>query len=199
MREFFSKRRDEAWQELSRQLGAEFVPGGFWKGAKVEAHTGEWIITLDTHRVSHGHGQHVFTRLRAPYVNKDGFRFKISRKNLFTPIASLLGAQDIEIGDAEFDDHFVIKGNDEQKVRALFANRRIRELLERQPRVHLEVKDDEGWFQRKFPEGVDELYFLAHGTLKDTDQLRSLFDLFSEILDHLCEIGSAYRKAPVFD
>src|SRR5262249_47310521 len=159
----------------------------------VEAHAGEWTITLDLHRVSHGHGHHVFTRLRAPYVNKDGFRFKISRKNLFTPIAALLGAKDIEVGHGQFDEDFVIKGNDESKVRALFGNAKIRRLLEQQPRVHLEVKDDEGWFKRKFPEGVDELYFLAHGTIKDVHQLEGLFELFAEMLNHLCAIGSAYR------
>jgi len=30
-----------------------------------------------------------------------------------------------------------------------------------QPQIRLEVKDSEGWFGPKFPEGVDELHFLG--------------------------------------
>src|SRR5262249_36563758 len=43
--------------------------------------------------------------------------------------ASSLGMQDIEVGDHEVDEAFVIKGNDEEKVRDLFANPKIRQLI----------------------------------------------------------------------
>jgi hypothetical protein len=58
------------------------------------------------------------------------------------------------------------------------------------------VKDDEGWFGAAFPEGVDELYFSAHGVIKDVNQLRQLYLLFAEVLDQLCRMGSAYKKDP---
>ena len=55
--------------------------------------------------------------MRAPYVNPEGFRFTIYRKGLFSDLGKLLGMQDIEVGDPEFDEAFIIKGNDESKVR----------------------------------------------------------------------------------
>ncbi len=58
------------------------------------------------------------------------------------------------------------------------------------------MKDDEGWFGAKFPEGVDELYFQTHGVIKDKELLKNLFDLFSAVLDELCRQGSAYEKGP---
>ena len=67
--------------------------------------------------------------------------------------------QDIEVGEPEFDEAFIIKGNDESRVVSLFSNSKIRQLIQAQPKIRLEVKDSEGWFGPKFPENVDELHF----------------------------------------
>ena len=130
--------------------------------------------------------------MRAPYVNPSGFRFTVYRRGLFSDIAKRLGMQDIEIGDAEFDRDFIIKGNDEAQVRALLASERIRRLIAAQPEMYFTVKDDEGWFGASFPKGVDELYFLVGGTITDVGRLKALYELFGETLDQLCRIGSAY-------
>jgi hypothetical protein len=81
-------------------------------------------------------------------------------------------------------------------VRDLFANPRLRALIQGQPKIRLEVKDDEGWFRTRFPEGVDELHFQVGGVIKDFERLKGLFDLFAEILHQLCRIGSAYMEDP---
>lgn len=196
LREIFGPSKKEIWSELSRKINAEFKTGGFLESDKVVACSKEWTITLDTYQVSTGKSSVTYTRMRAPYVNKDGFWFKIYRTGFFTEVGKLLGMQDIEIGVPEFDENFVIKGNDESKVKALFSNTNIQRLIEFQPSFHLEVKDDEGWFGVQFPNGVDELYFNVAGVIKNIDQLEALFDLFAEILDHLCIIGSAYESDP---
>ncbi len=196
LRGVFGPSRDEIWRQLADQVGGQFVEGGFLGNSKVTASVGEWIITLDTYTVSTGQVTVTYTRMRAPYVNADGFRFQISRAGFFTGLGKLLGMQDIEVGHLDFDQAFVIKGNDEAKVRRLFANRRIRHLLREQPAVSLTVKNDEGWFGKRFPEGVDELHFQRSGVVKDLDQLHGLFELFAEVLNHLCHIGSAYEDDP---
>lgn len=196
LRQLFGPSKDEIWRRLCEQIGGDFVQGGFWKGSRVQVHHKQWTVTLDTYTESSGENNATYTRMRAPYVNKDGFRFTIYRRGLFSELGKLLGMQDVEIGEPEFDDAFIIKGNDEDKLRKLFANTRIRQLLERQPRIHLSVRDDEGWFKAKFPEGVDELYFREIGIIKDIDRLKGLYELFAEVLNHLCKIGSAYEDEP---
>ncbi len=200
LRQLFGPSKEEIWRQLCSEIGAQYVQGGFWKGDKVQAHHGQWTITLDTYTVSHSDGHTTnsttYTRMRAPYVNKDGFRFTIYRKSIFSGLGKLLGMQDVEVGFPDFDEAFVIKGNDEGKLRALFANPRIRQLIEMQPSVHFTVKDDEGWFSTTFPEGVDELYFSVVGVIKDVERLKALYDLFAETLNHLCHIGSAYENDP---
>jgi hypothetical protein len=104
--------------------------------------------------------------------------------------------QDIEVGDPEFDEAFIVKGTDEFKVRELFADPEVRSLLLAQPEVRLEVKDSEGWFGQSFPVDVDELHFQVHGVIKEMDRLKALFDLFAAVLDRLCRIGSAAEREP---
>jgi hypothetical protein len=191
LRELFGPSQEEIGSKLSEEIGGEFSRS-FWRGQKVVAKVKEWTITLDLLHVDKA----VFTRLRAPYVNADGFRFTIYRKSIFSELGKFFGMQDIEVGVPEFDEAFIIKGTDPAKVRALFAHPPLRELLQGQPAVHLSVKDDEGWFGVSFPEGVDELYFVAHGVIKDVERLKSLYKIFALTLHCLCHLGSAYENDP---
>ena len=196
LRQLFGPSREEVWRQLCAEIDAEYVDGGFWRSGKVLAQVGPWTLTLDTYVVSSGKSSTTFTRMRAPFVNADGFRFTIYRHGYFTELGKLLGMQDVEIGDPAFDAEFVIKGNDENKLRALLANSRLKELMARQPTITLSVQDDEGWFGSTFPEGVDELRFSVVGVIKDVDRLKSLYELFAEALHQLCHIGSAYEDDP---
>jgi hypothetical protein len=196
LRSIFGPNKKDVWKQLAEQLGADFVEGGFAKADKVQAHVKDWIVTLDTYVVSTGKVTTILTRMRAPYVNADNFRFKVYRKGFFTEFGKMLGMQDVEVGFPDFDEAFVVKGNDETKLRSLFSNTKIRELMAAQPSIHLEVRDDEGWFGAHFPEGVDELRFHVVGVIKDINRLKLLFDLFAEVLNQLCHTGSAYERDP---
>jgi hypothetical protein len=170
---WFRASKDEVWRQLSEEIGAEVVQGGFGKGGnKVQAHVGPWTVTLDL-GYSDEYGESVVKRLRAPYVYPEGFRFTIYRKGFFSDLGKLLGMQDIEVGDPEFDEAFIIKGNDEERVRDLFVNPKIRQLIQAQPKVRLEVKDSEGWFGPRFPDDVDELHFEVLDVIKDVERLQS--------------------------
>ena len=190
----FWNSHEEIWKQLAEELHGQFVDGGWFSHGKVEARWENWTITMDKHVASNGKSQH--TRIRAPYVNADGFRFRIYRTGFFTGLGKAFGVQDIETGDEPFDRGFVIQGNSEDKVLAMLRRPELRRLIEAQPDICFEVKDDEGWFVATFPEGVDELHFLADGVIKDIEQLRNLYKLFCEVLDYLVSVGSAYGQEP---
>jgi hypothetical protein len=199
LRNVFGPSKEEVWRQLCQEIGADFVEGGFWKGDKVQARVGDWSVTLDTYTVSAGKTHITYTRLRAPFVSRDGLRFLIYRKGFFSDLGKKLGMQDIEVGHSvHFDEDFIIKGNDESKVRALFANPEIRRLLDEQPEIRLEIKDkDHGsGFRNVLPEDVDELHVQIHGVIKDVGRLKQLFDLFAEVLDELTRMGSASEADP---
>lgn len=192
----FGPSKKEIWKQLAQELSADFIDGGFFKKDKVVAYHRNWVITLDTYTVSTGKSSHTYTRIRAPYVNRDDFLFTIFRKNIFSGIGKLLGMKDVVVGYPEFDENFIIQGNDERKLKMMFSNPKIRELISYQPAIQLQIKDDEGWFSSKFPEGINELYFQVLGVISDIVRLHDLYDLFAETLDHLCEIGTAEEDDP---
>lgn len=194
MRGWFHPSREDIWRQLSADIEARYVDGGVWRGDKVEATHGDWVVTLDTYSVHTQHVHITYTRIRAPYVNPDGFRFTIYRRTLFSDIATWFGMQDITIHDEAFDRDFIVKGTNEAKVLELLGESKVRTLIAAQPKVYLTVKDDEGWFKSRYPDGVDALYFQTEGVIKDVDRLKQLFELFAVTLDRLCEIGSAYRS-----
>ena len=192
----FGPSKKEIWNQLAEEIKANYVDNGMWKGDRVEARVDNWIIVLDTYVVSTGKATITYTRMRAPFVNRDNFYFKIYRNGIFSGLGKLLGMQDINVGYDSFDEEFVIKGNNEEKVKRLFSNEHIRALIQDQSEINLEIKDDEGHFSTSFPEDVDELCFMVTGVIKDIEQLKELYELFAEVLRELCNIGSAGAENP---
>ena len=212
----FGPGRDEVWKQLSDEIGAEFIKGGYFKSCKVQARIKSWNITLDTYTVSNGKTSVTYTRMRAPFINRDGFRFTIYHKSLFSALGKLLGMQDIEVGgpkfesleplfglpsyvdhqiiesgEPEFDREFIIKSNNEPKVRALFKQLKIRELIQSQPSIQLQVKSSGEKRKGDQNQEVDELYFQVTGVIKDLGRLKRLFELYEEVLEGLSALGSA--------
>jgi len=196
MRRVFGPSRKEMWTKLAEAVNGRYVAGGFGKGDQVHVEHNDWTLTLDTYAVSTGKTVIVFTRMRAPFVNPSGLRFTVYRKSIFSGMGKFFGMQDIEVNDPPFDDDFIVQGTDEHKVRLLLAAPKIRSLIAAQKDINFGVKDDEGWFGTKFPDGVDELHFTVAGVVKDVDRLKLLYDLFAETLDELCRIGTASNEPP---
>ena len=196
LRELFGPSKQEVWKLLSDQTESTFVSGGFFKADKVVSRYRDWVITLDTYTVSTGKSNTTYTRMRAPYINATGFRFSVCRNGLFSELGEFLGFRDVQIGGDVFDRDFVVKSDCEEKVRALLSDPKIQALIQAQPRFDLKVKDDEGWFGADFPDGVDELYFSVPGVIRDLEQLKRLFELFSEVLNRLCLLDYADEGAP---
>ena len=176
----FGPSQKETWTKLSTEVKAELVNGGIWKSHKVVAHEKEWTLTLDTFAVHTGKVTVPFTRVRAPFMTKDGFRFKIERRNFFSPVADFFGRKTVSTGHPEFDKDFVITGTDEYKLKKLFDNDTIRQFIQSQKEIHLEIK----------------LNIQATGIVKDVDRLKFVFRLMMEVLNHLVTIGSAYDRNP---
>ena len=196
LRDIFGPSKNEIWSQIAAEVGGEFKKDGAMKSGGIRCQHQQWELILDTFVVSNGKSSTPYTRMRAPFVNKDDLYFKIYRKSIFTGIRSFFGMHDIEIGDPYFDDEFVIKGNNAQKIRELLADPQLKDLMNRQPRISLEIKDDEGFFGTRFPEGVDQLVFQAVGVMKDVENVKEIFELFAVVLERLVRIDSAYEDDP---
>jgi hypothetical protein len=187
----FGPGKEEVWRQLAAEVSGTFVDGGFFGKDAVEVRHGDWLIRLDTRVVSTGKVTIIYTQLLAPFANPDKFRFSITRQNIFTDIGKFFGMQDIAVGYPAFDEAFLIQGTDAEKVCRLFSNTLIRELLAELPKVHFEVKPNEGIFSTPPPAGTELLYFRNMGIIKDLDRLKKLYSLFAETLEELSRLAPA--------
>ncbi len=200
---------EEVWRELCPVIGAKFIKGGYWRGSKVVAHIKPWVITLDTYRIvwssSYTSSSDTYTRVRAPFVNKSGFRFRLRRRKSHRSVVTTKSDVAVtELGKVESDDavhidfnrEFLVKSNNESQVQAVLAHSRLCELIQSQSSIDLKIKDHDGWFGPSFPKIVDELCFEEKGLIQSVERLESIFDLFTQILNHLCRIGSASEDDP---
>ena len=203
LRGMFTPSKEPIWSQIAEEIGGSYIKGGYWGTDVLRYRHGDWEILLDTTMTSKsprsGPSVANCTRMRAPFVNKDGLRFTIYRKGIFSSLGKLFGMQDLEIGDPFFDDPFIIKGNDQKKIARLLSDAALKELISRQPDIYFEIADDDGLFLGSFPDGVDQLYFECAGVVTDADVLRSLFELFSLTLSRLVQIDSAYEDDPNVD
>lgn len=166
------RQRDEAWRQFASEIGAEFMEGGFFRSSKVQAHVSKWTVTLDTYSVSSGDSSETYTRMKSSIQEQDGFWFNIFRTGLVAKLDKALGVQDIEIGDADFDQGFTIRSNNESKVRALFSNLKIRQMIQAERSMTMAIRKN-------------ELRLETRGVIKDLERLKSLFELFRETLHQL--------------
>jgi hypothetical protein len=193
---WFGPKRAEVWNQLSAQLGGAYCKGTWRRSDRITVEHGHWTITLDTFTV-HANNAHIpFTRFRAPFLATGSFRCKVYRSSLFSVIGKWFGMQDVVVGDADFDANFIVKSNDEAKVRELLTGPELRQRLQAMKGTTLSIEDHEGWFGPKFPKDTDELRVLVGGHLKDTERLRALFALFVVALDRIEAVGIARAGKP---
>ena len=112
----------------------------------------------------------------------DGFRFAIWPQDFVDAVMHIIGAQDVSIGDEEFDKAFVIKANDERRVKHLLESQEIRSFLlaGRYPFFGIESSE----------EGA-QLRMTVNRTTETSGELDSLFSFFCTAIRRVRESGAA--------
>ncbi len=185
---------EETWAEFCGRVDA--VAAEYLRAGRAGLRYRGWCVTIDTNVVPAGAAAAVVTRVRAPFVGRGRFRFKLQRRDILDALARRLRIHSSETGQTDFDREFVIRSENDAAVRRLFDSRDIRRLIQSQPSINLEARGGDGPFGATLPEGVDELVLRAPGFVTDAERLRRLFALFALTLDRLCETGAACLDEP---
>lgn len=192
--ERFGLIKDAAWHRILNGVGDNLLNHNYLKDQRIELDIGDWAITIDSYSTN----EKTYTRLRAPYINTENFRFKVFRKGFFSNLMKLFGMQDIEIENTAFDENFIIQATDKDKIKALFSDYLIREMIMNLDSVLIQVKEDESWFKDKYPNGIDELYIEVPVLVQDIEQLEVMFLILAKIFQYLCNISKGYHKGDKF-
>src|SRR3954467_8199385 len=115
---------EESWEQFCGRV--DIAVAGYLRGIPARVRYKNWCVTLDTNVVPAGAAAAVVTRMRAPYASRGAFRFKLQRRDLLDALARRIGIHTSETGQTEFDREFVVRSEDEEKVRLLFEDLQIR-------------------------------------------------------------------------
>lgn len=191
----FGKNYQEVWMQFAKELNGTFILANDGNEDSVEIFYKDFKITFDTytHIIVAGRSsrEYEYSRVRVELVLADNLKFKLLRQGFIDSIGKLFGAQDIVIGDKEFDKAFIVKGNNDGKIRQLFSNTAIRNLVLSHNDISLQMLDTVGLFDEKIQDGHSVLYFISEEKIKHIEQLNSLYKLYIELLNQIIIISSA--------
>jgi hypothetical protein len=177
------------FQRLANETNGEYIPPKYDKSAKTEVIYGQWKITLDyfINYVTVGGQNHekTYSRVIFAYQAVDNFRFEIYNNGFVRSIEKFFGAQDIEIGRAEFDKKYIVKSNSPLKIKSFLQNEAIRKDIESLEEVNILISDQKGIWEEKLPEREFELSYFASKKIKDIGEFKVLLSLFEKMIDEL--------------
>lgn len=108
------------WQGAAADLGLGFEPGSWTKQPRIAGQRNGMDIEVSVQATRSGNNNQVMTTYRVAYPRL-GHDFKLTRQTGFNRITQAFGAQDIEVGDQNFDDAFVIKSDDPNAIKLLLT------------------------------------------------------------------------------
>lgn len=192
----FGPSQKDIWREFAEEIEGSFIEGGVFKSNKIEAKFENWTITIDTYSQSSGSSSSTYTRLRAPFKEIIPIDFKIYKSGIFSGLGKAMGGQDVLTGDSRFDEDFIVKGDDEDKIRELLSLDKIRNLIRLEDGIRIETKREKSPFSAKFPKDVNQLYFIGNGVIRDKERLANIYFLAALLLKQLSNIGLASEEDP---
>lgn len=178
------------WQEFAKETGGTFKEGYSWRSDSTEIDYENWKIIFDNFTVWSGKYSSETTRVMTSITLSDNFRFELYREGFIRKIEKIFGAQDIEIGDPEFDKAFTIKSTNEFKIKALLRNKAIKNLISALKEVNIQISNQEGIWEKELPPNEFELSYYSDGEINNLETLKSVLQLFKLILDELVLLNS---------
>ena len=122
-----SKKTNEAWATVARQLQLVFQPGQIFSRPRISGIHKGCSVLVTTFSKGSGKNQTTYTRFRVSYPHSLDLGLRLTKQGMLSGIGKFFGTQDIEVGDEGFDDAVVVKGRDPERVKEfLTLSRRMR-------------------------------------------------------------------------
>ena len=175
---FTGKTEAEVWKQVSADLDSD---QDIYDYSVVIDQDGKKISLIIEIDLGGGfEGGYENTGFTAEIADSKGFKFGVHRDGFIDDIGKFLGMQDVKVGHAEIDKHLVIKTNDEDKVKALFDHKNVREAFNN-------LEDFDFGIHMHTVEGSDHkkpfLELNIESGITEPDELRKLYSAFYTVLN----------------
>ncbi|MBL7996302.1 DUF3137 domain-containing protein [bacterium] len=183
----------EGFTVFAERLGCPAsIPTGFFGGfPSLNGVYRERTLRVYMFRRASGSGKNrkskTYTAFTLHVDNPDGFQFNIYEQGFFSTLLTKFGMQDILTGDEAFDREFIVKSNNEEKVRAMLSPpvaAKFMEFAARYTAFGVELKGDQFYYEA--PETiVGEKHML---------RFEEKINFMCDISDRLDEMNRRRRK-----
>ncbi|MCC6372495.1 MAG: hypothetical protein IT236_15940, partial [Bacteroidia bacterium] len=92
-----------------------------------------------------------YSRVRLEFESPDQLKFNLKLRTYTDSFNELFGPDTIKTRDKQFDRKFVLKGNNESKILAIFKDERIRHLTLQHGELKLGILYNKGMFGEQIP------------------------------------------------
>jgi len=189
------------WMEFAEEHQGSYDDGQKLFVMRVPMTGKPWSITYHMHQKGVGGAVSDSSSAFLPFKAKGAFSFDLHNRSLVGDASKVFGAQDIEIGEPEFDREYIIKGSDEGVVKKIFASERIQELIKLQPHIKLFIQDEAKELAEhgSVPPGIHVLAFKDKAAINSYERLSLVHDLMLATLDEMLACDLASAQDPNFD
>ena len=118
-----------SWQEAAKKLGLRFEGGGMFHRLSMSGRHGGYHVDVSTFSRGSGKGSRKYTGYRVVWPKSLNLGLNLSRQGIFSGVSSLLGRQDLIVGDPAFDAVVVVKATDVDGVRDFLDRQRRTQIL----------------------------------------------------------------------
>ena len=173
-------RLNDAWSEAADRLGLALKPGTWAKSPVLKGSLEGYRVRLEVIAKRSGDSSRRFTRLKVSYPAALGIGLDMRREGTWERVKKAFGAQDITIGDTDFDAGIRVGGSPEGVKMLLTRRRRLA--------AHRLIED--------FPTamvGDANLKWSDGGVIDDAEEVVSVINRFVSVANALA--GDADRAA----
>ena len=116
-----TQKKATIWTQVAADLGLHHARPSNWNVGQIGGAFRDFQVEVRTFTRGSGKNKSTWTSIRTWANPNLGLGFKIYREGFLSGLGKMVGFQDIQTGDAEFDGRFTIKGADEGAVLQLLS------------------------------------------------------------------------------
>ncbi len=137
--------------------------------------------------IRNGKGRGPGSSASLQYKPVENFIFHIRTEKGVDQIGKALGMQDIQLGDQDFDKRYLIQGTDLGKVRNLFADMKLRDLILENSLSDLRLasETDELPSEHRVKPGMHAIVYSHDNLLDKFEQLEAVYGILSSVVHRL--------------
>ncbi|MCP4192374.1 MAG: hypothetical protein GY768_17310 [Planctomycetaceae bacterium] len=153
------KRHDSVWESASRELGLSFKPQPLFGNRSIRGKILSFEVVVETFTTGSSDSRQTNTRFHVLYPAALGLGLRLKPEGVLGTVTKFFGAQDIELGDGEFDSAVMVKGANPILVQDFLTPARRLRIHRFFQRYRLPEIDDQGVYCVVFgvPDDKDEI------------------------------------------